>query len=133
MTVLHIKGKENKEEKKAKRKTWDEQIFSQFKIQDLGEIEEPMEWTERFDADENLAIPQEFMGPDGVNMKKLLKKYPLLGQEYKVLTMTEAEVMLKQIKQEGYIPHVYRLEASAKVKQIQIYAHVDFLKEKPEE
>lgn len=109
------------------KKTWDEQIFSQFKIKEMGEIEEHMDWTERLDADPELKIPDKFLGVVDYDMKKLLKKYKLLGQEYQVLTATEAEVMLKQIDSEGYIAHVYRLEETPKLKQIQIYAHKDFI------
>lgn len=109
------------------KKTLDEQIFGQFKIKRIGEIEERKEWTDRFDEDPNLKIPSIFNGVVGVDMKKLLKRYPLLGQEYQVLTGTEAELMLKQIDEEGYIAHVYRLAESDAVKQIQIYAHKDFI------
>lgn len=114
-------------DEKKKKKTWDEQIFSNFKIQPMGEVEEEMSWTERFDQDPNLKIPMAYMGAGGVDMKKLLKKYPLLGQEYAVLTTTAAQTMVKQIEEEGYICHVYLNPENQKVGKVQIYAHKDFL------
>lgn len=124
MTTFLIDDK--KEEKK--RKTWDQQIFSNFKIQAVGEVEEYVPWLARLEADETLEIPEEFIGPEGIKMHKLLKKYPLLGQEYEVVTKTCTDVMMKQIEEDGYMGHVFLKDGMKKLKFVQVYGHKDFKK-----
>ncbi|MCQ2551373.1 MAG: hypothetical protein MJ146_04220 [Clostridia bacterium] len=115
MSTFFIKGK------KKEGQTLDQQVFGKFKIESRGEVEDYMSWQDRWMMDERLKMPD-------MDEEALLKKYPLLGQEYEVLTGTITDVMMKQIDEDGYIGHVYMDPDKKKVKQVQIYAHKDFLK-----
>lgn len=127
MSLFYV---ESKNQKKSEKKTFDEQVFGNFRIETRGKIEEHMEWLTRLDEDPNLEIPEKFFKNGVLDLDKLLKKYPLLGQDYEVLTGTISDVMMKQIDEDGYVGHIYMHPDRKKLKFIQIYGHKDFLKNK---